>query len=110
MTRTCPYCESVVCEENFPDHLRDCIKEHAPPPAPPVGFQVKCQDVDCILFKGVNYPDVGNAELLAFAHENRFRELGSRHLVDVEDLSLAVPAPTSDPAGSAAGAKEADNG
>lgn len=110
MTRSCPYCSDVVAAEKFDDHLKDCIDAaHVDPPAPPGRFLVTCSNLDCLLHKGVPYSDIGNAELLAWAHENRWRELGGRgiHSCNVTEF---VKDQTSLAPESATGTKEAARG
>lgn len=111
MTRSCPYCDDVLAAEKYDDHLKDCIDaSHLDPPAPPGRFVVYCQNRDCLLYKGMRYPDVGHAELVAFAHENRMRETHpaeGRHVCDVKDLN---PDQTSLNSESATGTKEATRG
>jgi hypothetical protein len=93
-------------EEVYNDHLTKCMA-HIEVPTPPARFKLTCQDFDCILHKPVYYPDIGHAELIAWAHESRFREIGSKHFCDIEDLNPVQPSVNPE---SATGTKEAAHG
>jgi hypothetical protein len=60
-------------------------------------WTVTCTAVDCVLSRGVKCSDVSAAELLAFAHESRWREeIDDKHLCVVELVggsSAAEPLP-----------------
>lgn len=81
---------------------------HIPLPPPLGRFLVTCSAGGCLLNKGVSYDEIGNAELLAWAHESRKAdEQNPPHNCAVEDLNKVQP--SKDP-GAAAGAKEAAHG
>ncbi len=106
MTRECPYCEDVLPEERFQDHLTDCMRHLVVPP-PPGRFRVTCSNHDCLLFKGVTYPEIGHAEILAWAHESRMDDLADPHHCTLEDLNPVQPSKKPE---AATGVKEAANG
>ncbi len=90
MTRDCPYCDDVLPSENFDDHLDECMR-HLDVPPPPGRYRVTCSATDCLLFKGVTYPEIGNAEILAWAHESRMDDLVHPHHCTVQDLKEVQP-------------------
>jgi hypothetical protein len=108
VVKTCPYCDDIMPEERFDEHLQahlDAAQKIAPPPHG--RFRLKCSDTGCILYKGTYYPEVGHAELVAWAHESRFTDEGS-HFCTVEELDLVQP--SKKPAAATGDEKEAAHG
>jgi hypothetical protein len=58
-----------------------------------VRYEVRCTNRECYLREGVLYADLAAAEVLAWAHEQRWVEDVEAHTVVLKDLNHPVSKP-----------------